>query len=48
MKKEKETKTRNHKQEIRFPFFKLLLKKKSTSQVLPESLICKDLNIVKK
>jgi hypothetical protein len=48
MKEKKERKTESNKQEIAFSFFKLLLKKKSKNQVIPESQICKDLNIVKK
>lgn len=48
MKEKKKIKTESNKQEIRFSFLKLLLKKKCNNQVLPESQICKDLNIVKK
>lgn len=48
MKEKKERKPQVKKQEIRFSFFRLLLKKKSNIQVLPESQICNHLNIVKK
>jgi hypothetical protein len=48
MKEKKERKTKSNKQEVRFSFLKLLLKKKHNNQVLPESQICKNLNIVKK
>ncbi len=37
-----------NKQELRFSFFKLLLKNKSSNQVLSESKLCKNLNQVKK
>jgi hypothetical protein len=48
MKEKKERKTKSNKQEIGFSFFKLFLKKKTNKQIIPESHICKDLNIVKK
>jgi hypothetical protein len=48
MKEKKEGKTKGKKQEIRFSFFKPLLKKKTSIQVLPESQICNYLNIEKK
>ena len=48
MKEKKIRKTEDSKQEVRFSFLKLGLRKISNSQVLPESHICKNLNIVKK
>ncbi len=48
MKEKKERKAQGKKQEIRFSFFKLLLKKKSHTQVLPENQLCNHVNIVKK
>jgi hypothetical protein len=48
MKEKKERKAESDKQEIRFSFLKLLLKKKSNNQVLLESHLCKDFNLIKK
>lgn len=47
MKEKKERRTKCNKQEIGLSFFRLQLKKKSNSQILLESCICKNLNLAK-